>query len=127
MHVLADALTSVLAIAALLAGRYLGLHWLDPAMGIVGAVVIARWSWSLMRDTAAVLLDRTNERMDKSIRYRVGKFGVVCLTYLHVCPVVPEAFSSFVLFSVVRFSFFLVFFFSFFFFFVFFLFFLFFI
>src|SRR3546814_5511339 len=47
MHVLADALTSVLAIAALLAGRYLGLHWMDPAMGIVGAVVIARWSWSL--------------------------------------------------------------------------------
>src|SRR3546814_10449650 len=67
MHVLADALTSVLAIAALLAGRYLGLHWMDPAMGIVGAVVIARWSWSLMRDTAAVLLDRTNERMDKEI------------------------------------------------------------
>jgi cation diffusion facilitator family transporter len=48
MHVLADALTSVLAIAALLAGRYLGWAWMDPAMGIVGAVVIARWSWTLM-------------------------------------------------------------------------------
>src|SRR3546814_5912984 len=84
MHVLADALTSVLAIAALLAGRYLGLHWMDPALGIVGTVVIARWSWSLMRDTAAVLLDRTNERMDKEIRYRVGTFGDVCLTDLHV-------------------------------------------
>ncbi len=96
MHVLADALTSVLAIAALLAGRYLGLHWMDPAMGIVGAVVIARWSWSLMRDTAAVLLDRTNERMDKAIRYRVGKFGDVCLTDLHVWRVGPEAYASIV-------------------------------
>lgn len=47
-HVLADALTSVLAILALLAGRYLGWVWLDPAMGIVGAIVIARWSWNLM-------------------------------------------------------------------------------
>src|SRR3546814_17979447 len=56
-HVLADALTSVLAIAALLAGRYLGWIWLDPVMGIVGALVIARWSWSLMRATASVLLD----------------------------------------------------------------------
>src|SRR3546814_3010677 len=67
MHVLADALTSVLAIAALLAGRYLGLHWMAPAMGFVGAVVIARWSWSLMRATAAVLLVPTTERMDKEI------------------------------------------------------------
>ncbi|MCZ3268407.1 cation transporter, partial [Acinetobacter baumannii] len=57
VHVLADALTSGLAIAALLAGRYLGWVWMDPVMGIVGAVVIARWSWSLMRDTASVLLD----------------------------------------------------------------------
>src|SRR3546814_11621648 len=65
-------------------------------MGIVGAVVIARWSWSLMRDTAAVLLDRTNERMDKAIRYRVGKFGDVCLTDLHVWRVGPEAYASIV-------------------------------
>ncbi len=56
-HVLADALTSVLAIAALLAGRYLGWAWMDAAMGIVGALVIARWSWTLLRDTAAVLVD----------------------------------------------------------------------
>ena len=57
LHVLADALTSVLAIVALLAGRYLGWAWMDAAMGLVGAAVIARWSWSLMRDTAAVLVD----------------------------------------------------------------------
>ena len=57
LHVLADALTSVMAIVALLAGRYLGWAWMDAAMGLVGAAVIARWSWSLMRDTAAVLVD----------------------------------------------------------------------
>jgi cation diffusion facilitator family transporter len=57
LHVLADALTSVLAIAALTAGKWLGWNWLDPVMGIVGAVVIARWSFGLLRDTAAVLRD----------------------------------------------------------------------
>jgi cation diffusion facilitator family transporter len=45
LHVLADALTSVLAIVALVAGRSLGWTWMDPVMGIVGALVIARWSW----------------------------------------------------------------------------------
>ncbi len=58
MHVLADALTSILAIAALLGGRYLGLVWLDPVMGVVGAVVISRWAIGLVRETAAILLDR---------------------------------------------------------------------
>ena len=54
---LADALTSVLAIAALLAGRVYGWLWLDPAIGMLGAVVIARWSWGLMKDAGAVLVD----------------------------------------------------------------------
>jgi cation diffusion facilitator family transporter len=58
LHVLADALTSVLAIVALLAAKYFGFNWMDPAMGIVGAVLVARWSWSLLRTTGAVLLDR---------------------------------------------------------------------
>ncbi len=57
LHVLADALTSLLAILALLAGKYMGAGWLDPAMGIVGAVLVARWSYGLIRDTARVLLD----------------------------------------------------------------------
>jgi cation diffusion facilitator family transporter len=59
LHVLADALTSVLAIVALLAAKYFGFTWMDPAMGIVGAVLVARWSWGLLRTTAAVLLDRS--------------------------------------------------------------------
>lgn len=57
MHVLADALTSVLAIAALLTGKYLGWVWMDPAMGLVGMVLIARWSVGLIRDSSGVLLD----------------------------------------------------------------------
>jgi cation diffusion facilitator family transporter len=57
LHVLADALTSVLAIVALLTGRFYGWVWMDPIMGIVGAVVIAHWSFRLLRSSAAVLLD----------------------------------------------------------------------
>jgi cation diffusion facilitator family transporter len=57
LHVLADALTSVLAIAGLVAGRAYGWIWMDPLMGIVAALVIARWSWGLVRDSGAVLLD----------------------------------------------------------------------
>ena len=57
LHVLADALTSLLAIFALLAGKFLGLNWMDPAMGIVGAILVARWSLGLIRDTSGVLLD----------------------------------------------------------------------
>lgn len=57
LHVLADAVTSVMAIAALTAGKFLGWNWMDPVMGIVGSLVIARWSFGLLRDTSAVLLD----------------------------------------------------------------------
>lgn len=57
LHVLADALTSLLAIFALLAGKFLGLNWMDPAMGIVGAVLVARWSLNLIRTTSSILLD----------------------------------------------------------------------
>ena len=57
LHVIADALTSVLAICALLAGKYLQAGWLDPAMGIVGAALVARWSIGLIAASARVLLD----------------------------------------------------------------------
>ncbi|MEO1338329.1 MAG: cation diffusion facilitator family transporter, partial [Myxococcota bacterium] len=57
MHVLADALTSVLAIVALVAGRVWGWAWLDPAIGIVGGVVISKWSLDLLQTTSRILLD----------------------------------------------------------------------
>ncbi|WP_288991137.1 CDF family Co(II)/Ni(II) efflux transporter DmeF [uncultured Sphingopyxis sp.] len=95
-HVLADALTSVLAIAALLAGRYLGLGWMDPMMGIVGALVIARWSWSLMRDTAEVLLDTTDATIAATLRSRIDAAAGVRLTDLHVWRVGPDACAAIV-------------------------------
>ena len=58
IHVLADALTSLFAIFALLAGKYYGAVWLDPFMGIVGAILIIRWSVGLLRESSMVLLDR---------------------------------------------------------------------
>ncbi|WP_160003714.1 CDF family Co(II)/Ni(II) efflux transporter DmeF [Rhizobium sp. 18055] len=64
IHVMADALTSVLAIIALLAGSLYGLSVLDPLMGIVGALVIAKWSWNLARDAGGVLLDYVPEHED---------------------------------------------------------------
>ena len=57
LHVVADAATSVLAIVALAGGRYFGAAWLDPVMGIVGAVLVGRWAVGLLRDTGRVLLD----------------------------------------------------------------------
>lgn len=67
-HVLADALTSLLAIAALLAGKYAGWNWMDPAMGIVGAVLITRWSWHLLKDTSRVLLDQQRSDLAQDVR-----------------------------------------------------------
>jgi cation diffusion facilitator family transporter len=71
-HVLADALTSVLAIVGLLAARFYGWTFLDPLIGVVGAVVIARWSWGLIRDAGAVLLDAApNRALDEAIRSKL--------------------------------------------------------
>lgn len=58
LHVVTDALTSILAIVALLAGKWFGFGWMDPAMGIVGAAVVSHWSFGLIRNSSQVLLDR---------------------------------------------------------------------
>jgi cation diffusion facilitator family transporter len=58
-HVLADTLTSLLAIVALLIGKYIGLIWMDPLMGIVGAIVILRWSYGLIKVSSDDLLDKS--------------------------------------------------------------------
>lgn len=95
-HVLADALTSVLAIAALVAGSFLNWVWMDPIMGIVGAVVIASWSWTLLRDTAAVLLDRTDVNLEAEIREHVEGQGDAKITDLHVWRIGPQAHAAIV-------------------------------
>ena len=66
MHVLDDALTSLLAIVALGAGKYFGWNWMDPIMGIVGAVVITRWSYGLLKQTSPILLDGSIEEKCQS-------------------------------------------------------------
>jgi len=76
VHVLADALTSVLAIAALLAGYLGGAGWLDPAMGLVGTLVIALWSWNLLKAASRVLLDRVpDQELAARIRERLQEGG----------------------------------------------------
>ena len=97
LHVLADALTSVLAILALLLGRSYGWSWADPAMGVVGALVIARWSWGLIRDSGSVLLDAAVEGQDvrQEIREAMAPTGSQ-VTDLHVWQVGPGHFAAIV-------------------------------
>ena len=90
VHVLADALTSLLAIFALVAGSIYGWIWLDPAVGIVGALVIANWSWGLIRDAGSVLLDYVplSETLPDEIRSAV-ECDVDKITDLHVWQLGP--------------------------------------
>lgn len=89
-HVLADALTSLLAILALLAGSLYGWHWMDPTMGTVGGIVIARWSFGLIRDTAGVLVDYLppDEELSQEIR-AIIETTTDRVTDLHVWRVGP--------------------------------------
>jgi len=95
LHVLADALTSVLAIIALTTGRFLGWVWMDPVMGIVGAVIIARWSYGLLRDTSRVLLDgEARSGITASIRKTLESDGDNRVSDLHVWRVGPHDFAA---------------------------------
>jgi cation diffusion facilitator family transporter len=85
LHVLADATTSILAIAALGFGMWLGWSFLDPVMGIAGALLISHWSYGLMREAGSVLLDRTpNERLVQSISEALEPLEGVRIVDLHV-------------------------------------------
>lgn len=97
VHVLADALTSVLAIAALLLGRSYGWLWADPAMGVVGALVIARWSWGLIRDSGTVLLDAAPQsgKMRRDIEQALDA-GDGEIADLHVWQVGPGHYAAIV-------------------------------
>jgi cation diffusion facilitator family transporter len=95
VHVLADAVTSILAISTLLAGKFFGLVWLDPVMGIVGSAVVAQWSWGLLRDTSAILLDRTPKTdLEDEIRKAVEADEGAAVADLHVWPVGVGLFSA---------------------------------
>lgn len=96
LHVLADALTSVLAIVALLGGRYLGWVWLDPVIGVVGALVIALWARGLLRDTAAVLLDASDPALVQEVRQQVEGPGDARIRDLHIWRIGPGAHAAIV-------------------------------
>ncbi|MHB1012468.1 MAG: CDF family Co(II)/Ni(II) efflux transporter DmeF [Desulfobacteria bacterium] len=90
LHVLADALTSVLAIFALLAGKYLAQGWLDPFMGVVGAALVVRWSWGLLHSSARVLLDmQAPEELRGKIREAIESEGDNRISDMHVWSVGP--------------------------------------
>ncbi len=94
LHVIADAATSVLAIAALLAGKFLGAGWLDPAMGLVGAALITRWSVGLLATTSAVLLDRQGPaRLRGQLRAAIERDGDSEVADLHLWSIGPGLFA----------------------------------
>jgi len=96
VHVLADALTSVTAIVALLSGKYFGWFWLDPVMGLVGSGVVSVWAYGLVRDTAGILLDRIPATSDlpEEIRRVVESDGDSLITDLHVWQVGAGKFAA---------------------------------
>ena len=91
IHVLADALTSVMAILALVAGRYLGWVWLDPAVGLLGAVVIANWSVGLMKQASTVLLDAADPKLAAEVRERIERPGDTRIHDFHIWRIGPTA------------------------------------
>lgn len=109
VHVLSDAATSVLAIVALLGGKFWGFDWLDPVMGIVGGILVGIWAASLLRDTSRILLDAEMDKpvvgeihsslarseLDADITdlhvWRVGKNKYACvITVASDMPITPD-------------------------------------
>ncbi|MHC6530041.1 CDF family Co(II)/Ni(II) efflux transporter DmeF [Vibrio proteolyticus] len=93
MHVLADALTSLLAIMALIVGKYLGWIWLDALMGMVGALVIAKWTLGLMKQTSPILLDESiDDAYKRQVQQELEKDATV--TDLHVWKVSADHYAA---------------------------------
>jgi cation diffusion facilitator family transporter len=98
LHVLADAFTTFLAIIALTSGKFLGLAWLDPVVGLVGSGVVFSWAYQLLRDTSGILVDRTplSSDLPDEIRRAVESDGDSMVTDLHVWQVGAGKFAAIV-------------------------------
>ena len=97
LHVLADALTSFLAIFALLTAKYVGLIWMDPLMGIVGAIMVSRWSIGLLISTSHVLLDRQAPiGIQQKVVDSIQKIGDNRVVDLHLWTVGPDIYAAIV-------------------------------
>ncbi len=93
VHVIADALTSVAAIIALIVGKYQGLTWLDPLMGVAGALLILRWAWKLLQETAWELLDGHAKKVDfPALKNELENAGARVLD-LHIWRIGPNSVS----------------------------------
>jgi cation diffusion facilitator family transporter len=94
VHVIADALTSVLAIIALVLGKYYGWRWLDPAMGIVGALIITRWAYLLVKETSPILLDESiDAAYSDAIVEKIESDADNRIADLHIWRVAPNHFA----------------------------------
>lgn len=94
-HVLADALTSILAIVALGLGMFLGWSTLDPVMGIAGALLISHWAVGLMRESGSVLLDRSgHKKLVRKVRTAIERNKNVNIVDLHVWRLGPGHYSA---------------------------------
>lgn len=95
LHVMTDALTSVLAIIALLAGKYWGAAWMDPMMGFLGAVLIVRWSWSLLKQTSLRLLDyQAPPAIHEAVRKAIEAEENTEIFDLHVWLIAPGTYAA---------------------------------
>jgi cation diffusion facilitator family transporter len=94
LHVMADALTSVTAIVALLAAKYFGWIWMDPLMGIVGSLLVAKWSVGLLKQASGVLLDQqASPQIVDSVRHSVEIEDEVMIADLHIWSIGPNIYS----------------------------------
>ncbi|MCF8039962.1 MAG: CDF family Co(II)/Ni(II) efflux transporter DmeF [Desulfohalobiaceae bacterium] len=94
LHVIADALTSILAIIALLFAKYFGFIWMDPAMGIVGACLVTRWAFGLLRMTSGILLDKQGpESIREAITNRVQEDGDSRVADIHLWSIGPSMYA----------------------------------
>ena len=96
VHVIADAVTSLLAIVALTGGKFLGWTWLDPVMGLVGSGVVAQWAYGLLRDTYPILLDKEPETTDlnREIHKALERDGDTRITDLHIWQIGVAKFAA---------------------------------
>ncbi|MBQ4856415.1 CDF family Co(II)/Ni(II) efflux transporter DmeF [Rhodanobacter sp. B2A1Ga4] len=95
LHVIADAATSVLAIVALVGGKLYGAAWLDPVMGIVGSILVARWAIGLLRESGKILLDaEMDQPVVEEIRDVVKEhFAAAAVSDLHVWRVGRDSYA----------------------------------
>ncbi|GGA63051.1 cation transporter [Neiella marina] len=94
LHVMADALTSILAIVALFAAKWFGLIWMDPVMGIIGALLVAWWSIGLIRATSSVLLDCQGDKLlREQIRQGIEEVDDARVADLHLWLIGPNRYA----------------------------------